>query len=594
MNNKAYSFVFNDILDRILQLSENPSQFAEYLSHQIRELIGARTIVIAIKDELDQPCIYSVFPERKKEWASSPNMILLADISFTYTKIEYLDNSSNNNIVVSLLQQLEIDKSIVIPLVAANRKVGSILLLDMMDLFGIESVIELLDRLSGVFALIIRNSVLYFNLEKTVALRTEEIQKRNNELLKQEAELKAANDDLKDKIAWIQEINTQLEESKEKAQESDRLKTVFMQNMSHEIRTPMNAIMGFSDLLVKNFDNKEKLQKFTTIIKQRSSDLLELINEILDLSKIETGQLPINVESFYLSELLDELNTFFLIHRQKIGKTHISLTFTDCCKSSDLLISTDKGKLKQIFINLIYNALKFTEEGNVSFGCINEDENTFSFFVSDTGIGIPDDKQTIIFERFMQLNNQTNGALGGTGLGLSIVKGLITLLGGTIRVESKVNQGSTFYFTIPYQIMNQSSTSNKTSYIDYSAKWGDYTLLIVEDDVYNTEYLIEALSDTDINIVAAPDAENAIAIIKSGRPIDIILMDIRMPGMNGLDATKYIKQNKPNIKIIAQTAYASNYDRNQALSIGCNDFISKPVNRDLLLEKINNQLINLK
>jgi signal transduction histidine kinase len=242
----------------------------------------------------------------------------------------------------------------------------------------------------------------------------------------------------------------ELIEAKEHAEESDRLKTAFLQNMSHEIRTPMNAIMGFSELLYENAEDKPTLKMYTDIISQRSNDLLEIINDILDIAKIEAGQLPINIEEFNLKELFDDLNSLFTEHQKRIGKQNIEFNLSNC---PDIIIHTDKGKLKQIFINLISNAFKFTEAGTIEGGCNLSKNNKLQFYVSDTGIGIPTDKQKQIFERFEKLHQSSKMNVGGTGLGLSIVQGLVGLLGGEIKLKSELGKGSTFTFTISYKSM---------------------------------------------------------------------------------------------------------------------------------------------
>lgn len=424
-----------------------------------------------------------------------------------------------------------------------------------------------------------------------VTLRDISERKKNEEILKQQNEKYfALNLELLESNRRIQEINQELLVAKEKAQESDRLKTVFLQNMSHEIRTPMNAIMGFSDLLCENFDHKSKLEKFTTIIKQRSSDLLSLINEILDLSKIETGQLPINIEEFELNDLFLELNEFFIIQRQKINKTDIKLYFTP---TKGIIVRTDKNKVKQIFINLIYNAFKFTEKGEIKFGLKSIRDNQFEFFVSDTGIGIPKDKHKVVFERFQQLNTELKNNLGGTGLGLSIVKGLVDLLGGNITLQSEPGFGSAFSFTLPFSTSNQTfKPKNEEAFDIQKNNFENITILIVEDDIFNMELLKETLSHTFLQIKTCFSAEDSIEIVKNEK-VDLILMDIRLGNMNGLKATRIIKAIKPNIKIIAQTAYASDTDRQNALDAGCDDYISKPIKKEKLMQLINKQVSNL-
>lgn len=281
-----------------------------------------------------------------------------------------------------------------------------------------------------------------------------EMRKRDlmqKKIMEDEVSLKRQNQEY---LALNEEYKNQNEEllkAKEKAEESDRLKTAFLQNMSHEIRTPMNAIIGFSDLLTSSFDDKAKLKRYTGIISQRSKDLLEIINGILDIAKIESGQLTVNLEEVNLTELCDELFTFFKEYQARLGKQHIQLTLQSEAKDADKVIVTDKTKLKQIFINLLSNAFKFTEEGDIKGGCRYDENHHLLFYVSDTGVGIPADKIDLIFERFTQISQDSIKSFSGAGLGLPIVKGLLNLLGGEIYIESEVNKGSTFYFRLPYK-----------------------------------------------------------------------------------------------------------------------------------------------
>jgi signal transduction histidine kinase len=243
--------------------------------------------------------------------------------------------------------------------------------------------------------------------------------------------------------------------AKEKAEESDRLKTAFLENMSHEIRTPMNAIMGFSQLIPENFNDKNKLKQYSDIINQRCDDLMLIINDILNISKIESGQMTVNLEVCNLNILFDELTIFFSELQNRMGKQNIEFSLKRHCDPSLNVIETDKTKLKQIFINLLTNAFKFTYEGRIEGGCRYDNNRNLSFYVSDTGIGIPPDKYSAIFERFTQLNEVQDKTLRGTGLGLSIVKGFIDLLGGEIWVESEPGKGSTFSFIFPFKTIKQ-------------------------------------------------------------------------------------------------------------------------------------------
>jgi Signal transduction histidine kinase len=389
-------------------------------------------------------------------------------------------------------------------------------------------------------------------------------------------------------ITERKKLELELIAAKEKAEESDRLKTAFLQNMSHEIRTPMNAIMGFSYLLPNNFDNKAKLKNFTNIINQRCNDLLDIINDILDISKIESGQLPINLEETDLNEVLAELSAFFKEYQKRLNKQHIKLILESFSISEDNIILTDKVKLKQIFINLISNALKFTEEGKIECGCKFDKNHDLLFYVSDTGIGIPSNKHQFIFERFTQLQN-TKKSIGGTGLGLPIVKALVNLLGGEIFLESQPGAGSTFSFTIPYKPSQYKHQQSSLAYTINEEIFNGKTILIVDDDYYNTEYIKEILSGYGLNLLLAENGAQAVEISLS-HPIDLILMDIRLPDMDGYEAIRQIKQHKPQLKIISQTAYAALDEKQKASNAGCIDYISKPIKSEVLLSVLNKHI----
>lgn len=406
--------------------------------------------------------------------------------------------------------------------------------------------------------------------------------KKNNKIEIQNEEYLQINEEL---IRSNDELNI----AKERAEESDRLKTAFLQNMSHEIRTPMNAIMGFSELLIDQYNNRPKLEKYSKIINQRCNDLLEIINDILDIAKIESGQLPVNMEECNLSLLFNELTLFFREHKNSIGKEQIKFGFKSTFGSADFVFLTDKIKLKQIFINLIGNAFKFTEKGRIESGCKIDKNQTLLFYVSDTGLGIPSNKQEVIFERFTQLNEGNGRVFGGTGLGLSIVKGLVSLLGGKIWLESEPGIGTTFYFSLPYKPSLPSYQSPSLAEESETTYFSGKTILIVEDDEYNAEYLKEVLADSGFSILCVEYGNKAVQIALT-QTVDIILMDIRLPDIDGFEATRLIKQHKPTIKVIAQTAYASQEDHNKAIEAGCSDYISKPVKRKLLLTMINKLL----
>ncbi len=384
-------------------------------------------------------------------------------------------------------------------------------------------------------------------------------------------------------------LESDLIKAKEHAEESDRLKTAFLQNMSHEIRTPMNAIMGFSSLLIDNYGNNQKLEQFSSIINQRCRDLLDIINDILDIAKIESGQLTLNIEVCKLEDLFSELNMFFIAYQNKIGKQHLAFNMHISEHEPKYIIKTDKIKLKQILINLISNSFKFTEFGSVDCGYKILD-NYIEFYVSDTGVGISPDNHDFIFERFSQVSNSSPKNIGGTGLGLPIVKGLTNLLGGKLWLTSLPDKGTTFYFTIPLILSEFLPIEPIEVVNDSELRFTNKTILIVEDDFYNAQFLNEILSGKGLNIISVANAEKAIAVVEN-QNIDLILMDIRLPGMNGYEATRIIKKSNPKIKVIAQTAYAAQDEFQKAIDAGCIDYLSKPTKRELLLSKLIKYLV---
>jgi CheY-like chemotaxis protein len=292
--------------------------------------------------------------------------------------------------------------------------------------------------------------------------------------------------------------------------------------------------------------------------------------------------LPVTIEECNIGGLCEELTSIFTEYQNRLGKQEIRFNLQSLCAPSKLIILTDKLKLKQILINLINNAFKFTDEGTITCGCKLSEKQTLLFYVTDTGIGIPDDKHQEIFERFTQLNQSERKNMGGTGLGLSIVKGLVNLLGGEMFLESEPGKGSTFSFSIPY--ITTEPIKYGVSVMDTPAKknLSGKTILIVEDDQYNTDYLKEILTGLKLNILIAENGKEAVALAIT-QTIDLVLMDIRLPDITGYEATHQIREHKPKLKIIAQTAYASHDEKQKAIAAGCDDYLSKPTRKDLLL-----------
>ncbi len=375
--------------------------------------------------------------------------------------------------------------------------------------------------------------------------------------------------------------------AKQKAEESDKLKTAFLQNMSHEIRTPMNAIMGFSEILPDVFDDKPQLEYYTRIISQRCTDLLGIIDEILDIARIESGHLSVHKEECNLKEWISEIESFLKEYQKRLKKEHIILALK-CDFSENQTVIIDQGKIKQILINLVSNAFKFTEKGKIEIGCSIENHNQLHFFVLDTGIGIPEEKQSSIFDRFAQVDPMASRLYGGTGLGLAIVKGLLDALHGNIRMESEPEKGTAFYFSIPFSRCHSNEKISKSPGIS-DQEQERKKILIVEDDHYNFVYLKHLFRRTNHLIIHAENGKKAIDQALNNE-FDLALIDIRLPDMDGYEIIRIIKEQKPKLKIIVQTAYASENDKQNALNAGCDDYISKPIRNDLFMQKVNSLL----
>ncbi len=376
--------------------------------------------------------------------------------------------------------------------------------------------------------------------------------------------------------------------AKNKAEKADKLKSIFLANMSHEIRTPMNAIVGFSDLLTRPGMSEEKLKKYVGIIKRNSRSLLSLINDIIDISKIELEQINLEKIGFSLNTMMEDVYENFISYQQQYERNHIQLIY-EKYSDNDIDLFSDLTRVKQVLTNLVGNALKFTEEGSVRFGYTIEN-NFIKFYVIDTGIGIEEDKLEVIFDRFRQADSSMTRKYGGTGLGLAISKALVELLGGKIWIQSKLKEGSEFYFTIPLVSPEEDVVEER-----YGDDIPDYdflgkTLLIAEDVDTVFEFVQDLLIDYNVNIIRAKNGKEALEIVESGRHIDLILMDIQMPIMNGYQATEAIKKVRPDLKIIAQTAFAMLEEKNKCFEAGCDDYITKPIEINKLLTKVNNYL----
>ncbi len=376
--------------------------------------------------------------------------------------------------------------------------------------------------------------------------------------------------------------------AKENAEESDRLKTAFLANMSHEIRTPMNGIMGFTELLKSPGLSGEQQQEFINIIQTSGSRMLETIDNLVDISKIETGQVRIHITKTNITEQLENLYSFFV---PQAGKKGLQLKLNNTLTGNQTVIMTDTHKVDSVLTNLIRNAIKFTDKGEIEIGCSRRREK-MEFYVKDSGLGIPANKREVIFNRFEQADISDARAFEGSGLGLSIAKSYIEMLGGEIRLESEEGKGSAFFFSIPV-------TTDKHDEKQAGLTGGDkeqrkenevsrkLKILVAEDDETSYLYIATLLEESGHEILHSITGPETIEICRNHSDIDIIMMDIKMPGMDGYDATRCIREFNDDVIIIAQTAYALAGDKEKALEAGCNGYISKPIKRGELFGLIN-------
>ena len=374
--------------------------------------------------------------------------------------------------------------------------------------------------------------------------------------------------------------------AKEKAEESEKLKSAFLANMSHEIRSPMNSIVGFSELLDDEDLPPDQRNDFISIIKNSGKHLLTIINDIIDFAKIDSNQLTISPSNIHLNKLLDDILLSTEIEKNKLGKIQVELTLEKAFADSNCTILCDEVRLKQVLLNLLGNALKFTDKGFIKTSYeIASDKIVFS--VQDSGKGIAKDKQGVIFERFRQEEESTTRKYGGTGLGLSISKGLVELLGGNIWLVSEPGEGATFYFSLPLSIWSGSISYNpekpeKSNEFDFKGK----TIVIAEDVHSNFRLINYMLARTNATILYAENGEQAVKFCESGQKVDLILMDIQMPVMDGYEATSEIRKFLPGLPIIALTAYSFAEGNDNFLEKGCTDFLTKPIDKSTMLTMV--------
>ncbi|MBT3207102.1 MAG: response regulator [Bacteroidetes bacterium] len=397
---------------------------------------------------------------------------------------------------------------------------------------------------------------------------------------------------LEKEVQTLQNQCKTLQSEKETAIVQSKQKTLFLANISHEIRTPLNTILGFSDLLSKDNISPDDRKEFSVCINEDGKMLSKLINDIIDIAKIESGQFEVKEKICDLNKTLKEIYSTFQKNLPKLKKENIVIKLN--IPNRNTIISIDTQRIRQIVFNLITNALKFTNDGSIEFGysfdVLQEGEKqkiAINFFVKDTGIGIPEHVGNKIFENFSQVKPTSSKEFGGTGLGLSIARRIVKLLGGNIWYESKINEGTIFYFSIPYNPVLKETSKNiskqKIESFDYKGK----TILVAEDEEANYFLLKSIFQRVKAEVVWARDGQEAIDIFNSETKFDMIIMDIQMPNVSGSEATNVIKNKDDTVPIIALTAYAPLEYEDDLLKVKYDGFYTKPITPIKFLNYIN-------
>ncbi len=379
--------------------------------------------------------------------------------------------------------------------------------------------------------------------------------------------------------------------AKEKAEESNLLKTAFLSNLSHEIRTPLNHILGFLELLLIDDTSEEERKEYSTIVRESSDVLLKRIDDIIDISKIETGQMIINKEQVNVINDLADLYNDCKNLKEKYNKENLNLVLNKNHDYTKVIILTDPVKLRQIIFSFIDNAFIFTSQGKIEIGFTIEDKNGICFYVKDTGVGIDKKHHETIFEHFRQVDNTPTRKIGGSGLGLAISRGLSHLLKGNISMESKNGEGSIFYLSLPESIISLETKPTNSSTSDTSYDWSNTTILIAEYEEIDYNLIKIMLRKTNAKLLRAKTGDEAIRLFHENSP-DLILINYNLPVINGVEFAKIIRSKNSMLPIIAQIDFVNPNDNDIAKAAGIDRLINKPIHKDGLLNAINDLIIN--
>lgn len=430
------------------------------------------------------------------------------------------------------------------------------------------------------FSAILLSTLLGFTILFIFKLRN-----KNKEIKRINYQLLHFNDELE---LLVKERTRDLSEALEKVKELEKVKSAFLSNISHEIRTPLNGILGFTQYLLSPSVSEEDKEHYGRLVQKLGNRLLRIVEDILELSKVETNQLEIHYTDFNINELLGDLYQSYSSNEDFLAK-NLNFRFIKSLPDSQAVFSIDVYRVKKIMAHLIENAIKFTNIGSVEFGYYADSPSSLKFFVKDTGIGIPKKAQTRVFERFYKHIAEDQFTLyDGTGVGLAIAKGFALAMGGRIEVESVPNHGSTFYLYIPKKSPEQNNSPTNT---ERGQSWENKTILIVEDDLISYQYIEALLSRTNVRLIHVKNAEDAIEVCNINNNLNLILLDIQLPFMNGVEAARLIRKNNKAVPIITQTANAIHDEGKSCIDAGCNAIIAKPIDPDEFFNLINKLII---